>query len=70
MERSTYSQIDVGVSFGEAVEAVNEPLGREIRRGADRQCASVLTLQQALGPIRNPIEGVAYDHQDTRAPLL
>ena len=30
MERSTYSQIDVGMSFGEAVEAVNEPLGREI----------------------------------------
>jgi hypothetical protein len=49
------------MGFGKTSEPVDQPFGGKIRRGADREYARALALQQPFGTDRDSIEGVA-DH--------
>jgi Domain of unknown function (DUF1127) len=42
---------------------MDEPLRCEVRRGADSEPAAALALQQLLGSIGDPIEGIAQDSE-------
>src|SRR5688572_4325248 len=63
LARGVDAQIDGRMRFGEAAEPVNEPFCREVGRGADRQHATTLPLQQPFGPVGDAIEGIANDHK-------
>jgi len=47
------------MGLGKPAEPIYQPFGRKIRRGADRQNAGVLSLQDALGARSEPIERIA-----------
>src|SRR3954451_23164885 len=55
--------------LGEVPETVDQPLGGEIRRGADGEHARALALHDARGAERDPVEGVAQ-HGEIIAPGL
>jgi hypothetical protein len=59
VQRRRDPQVDVRMRLGEVPETVNEPLGGEIRRGADGEHARALALHDARGAERDPVEGVA-----------
>ena len=63
MGLSADPEIDFGVDLSEAAEPMNEPLRREIRRGAHGERAAALALQQAFGSIADAVESVAHDHE-------
>ena len=60
VQRRRDAQVDVRMRLGKMPETIDEPLGGEIRRGADGEHAGILPLQQALGPERDAIEAVAH----------
>src|SRR3954451_748837 len=55
--------------LGEVPETVDQPLGGEIRRGADGEHARALALHDAGGAERDAVEGVAQ-HGEIIAPGL
>jgi hypothetical protein len=57
------AQIDVGMRLRETAEAIHQPFRREIGRGADREHARALPLNDARGAERDAIEGVAQDRK-------
>jgi hypothetical protein len=63
MERRADPQINLRMGLGEAAQPMNEPLRREIRRGAHGERAAALALQQAFGSIADAVESVAHDHE-------
>lgn len=48
MHRRRDPKVDPGMGLDEPPEPVDQPLGREIRQGADREDARILPLQQAF----------------------
>ncbi len=67
MQRGAHPQIDVGMRFREAAQAMHEPFGGEVGGCADGQRPGVLALQQPLGAAGDAVECVAHDAQ-VRAP--
>jgi len=63
MRRRRDPEVDVGMRLRESADAMHQPLGSEVRRGADRQRARALALDEPLGPNRDPIERVADDRE-------
>src|SRR5262249_13214308 len=55
------SQINLRMGLGETAQAMDKPLRREVRRGADGERAAPLALQQALGSVADAVEGAAHD---------
>src|ERR1043166_9735429 len=55
--------------FGKPAEALDQPFGGEVGRGADGERAAALTLQQPLGAERDPVECVADDGEIVAARL-
>ncbi len=51
------------MDLGEAAQPMDQPLGCEVRRGADRERASALALQQPLGPVGDSIKRIAHDRE-------
>ena len=49
------------MGLGETAQAMDKPFRREIRRGGEREHAGALTLQQALRPGGDAVEGVTHD---------
>ncbi len=49
-------QVDGGMGFGKSAKPVNKPFRGEIGRGADRQHAGVLALQQPVGSGRDTVQ--------------
>src|SRR5262249_15649559 len=56
-------QIDLRMGLSETAQPMDEPLGREIRRGAHGERAAALALQQALGSVADAVESIAHDHE-------
>jgi hypothetical protein len=56
-------EIDLRVGLGEAAEPMHEPLRCKIGRGADRERAAALALQQPLRSVADAIECIAHDNE-------
>jgi len=69
LRRGAYAQVDLRMRFGEATQAMDQPLGCEVRRGGDGERATALTLQQTFGAAGNAIERVAHDGEVGAARL-
>ena len=69
VQRRRDPQVDVRMRLGKVPETVDQPLGGEIRRGADGEHARALALHDARGAERDPVEGVAQ-HGEIIAPGL
>ena len=69
VQRGADPEIDLGVDLGEAAQAMDEPLRREVRRRADGEHAAALALQQALRPGGDAVEGIAHDGEIGAARL-
>ena len=61
VQRRRDAQVDVGMRLGKVPETVDEPLGGEIRRSANGEDASVLTLQKPLGANGDAVQRIAHD---------
>ena len=46
--------------FGKAPEAIDQPLGGKVGRGADGESTGALTLKEVLGADGNPPQGVEW----------
>src|SRR6185295_17143877 len=55
------------MQVGEAAEPMDKPFRRKIRRGADRQYAAALPLQQPFGAVRDAVKSVPNDHEISSA---
>ena len=62
-------QIDAGMRLGKSAQAVDQPFGGEVRRGAHGEHAGGLALQQTLGADRDAVERVAKDGEVFAARL-
>jgi hypothetical protein len=60
MRRRGHAQFDLRMALGEPAKPVHQPFGGKVRRRADRQHAGALTLHQAFGAERDPIQRVAH----------
>jgi hypothetical protein len=61
MQRRGNAGVDAGMRFGEVAEPVHQPLGGEVRRGADGKNARALPLQKPLGAYGDAVQCIAYD---------
>src|SRR3954466_4079058 len=61
--RRVDGQVYLGMRFGKTPKSVHEPLRGKIRGRADHQRAPALSLQKALGPVGDTIEGIAHNQQ-------
>lgn len=61
MQRSRDTQVDPGLRFGKVTEPVHQPLGGEVRRGADGKNACALPLQKPLGADCDAVQCIAYN---------
>ena len=69
MQRRRNPQVDPRMRLGKMAEPMHQPFGGKIGRGADRQHAGVLPLQQPLGADRDAVERVADDGEIVAAGL-
>ncbi len=69
MQRRGHAQVDTGMRLGKMTEPVHQPFGGKIRRGADRQNAGVLPLEQPLGADGDAIQRVPHDGEIVAARL-
>src|SRR5262245_16943863 len=56
-------EVDLGMSLGEPVQSMNEPLGRKIRRRAHGKRAAALALQKPLRSVPDAVERIAHDNE-------
>ena len=63
LHRRADPQIDFGMRFGEASEAVHKPFGGEVGRSGDGHRPGFLPLQQALRAHSQAVERVAHHFQ-------
>jgi hypothetical protein len=61
MQRRGDAQVNAGMRLGKMAEPVHEPLGGEVRRGADGKNARALPLQKPLGAYGDAVQCIAYD---------
>src|SRR5205085_12124328 len=60
MQHRRHAQINAGVGFGEATEAMHQPFGGKVRRGADREDARTLSLDRKSTRLNSSHSQISY----------
>src|SRR5262249_38352846 len=69
MQRRGDAQVDLGMRLDEIAEPVHQPFGGQVRQGAHREYAGILTLQKPLGAHRDAVERITHHGEIVAARL-